>query len=135
MDSAEDSSSQLAARWYARLRAPDCTPEEREQVHRRVLELLRRGEPEQSSVRREDLLGGVAVGLIILFATLPIVVPFLVVASPNLAVRISHLIALTELFLLGAWWGRMVGGNPLRIAAGLTLVGVALVLITIVLGG
>ena len=31
MDSAEDSSSQLAARWYARLRAPDCTPEEREQ--------------------------------------------------------------------------------------------------------
>ncbi len=31
MDSAEDSSSQLAARWYARLRAPDCTSEEREQ--------------------------------------------------------------------------------------------------------
>ena len=29
MDSAQDSLSQLAARWYARLRAPDCTPEER----------------------------------------------------------------------------------------------------------
>lgn len=29
MDSAEDVSSQQAARWYARLRAPDCTPEER----------------------------------------------------------------------------------------------------------
>jgi len=111
------------------------TPEEREQIHRRVLELLRRVKPEQPSVRREDLMGGVAVGLIILFATLPVVVPFLVVSSPALAVRLSHLIALIELFLLGAWWGGMVGGNPLRIAAGLTLVGVVLVLITIVLGG
>ena len=37
--------------------------------------------------------------------------------------------------LLGAWWGREVGGNSLRIAAGLTLVGVVLLLITIALGG
>ena len=29
MDSAQDPLSQLAARWYARLRAPDCSPEER----------------------------------------------------------------------------------------------------------
>jgi transmembrane sensor len=29
MDSTQDSESQLAARWYARLRATDCTPEER----------------------------------------------------------------------------------------------------------
>lgn len=31
MDSAQDNLSQLAARWYARLRAPDCPPEERAQ--------------------------------------------------------------------------------------------------------
>jgi transmembrane sensor len=31
MDSAQDSQSQLAARWYARLRAANCTPEERAQ--------------------------------------------------------------------------------------------------------
>lgn len=55
--------------------------------------------------------------------------------DPNLAVRLSHLIALTLLFLLGAWWGRVVGARPFRIAAGLTLVGTALVLVTIALGG
>ncbi len=111
------------------------TPEELEQIHRRILELVRRSTPAPPRVQREDLLGGVAVGLIILFATLPVVVPYLVVDSPTLAVRISHWVALTELFLLGAWWGRMVGANPFRIAAGLTLVGVVLVVITIVLGG
>jgi hypothetical protein len=111
------------------------TPQERLQLHGWVLTILRREEPESLGVNREDLLGGVAVALVIVLATFPIVVPYLVVSDPNLAVRISNAIALTLLFLLGAWWGRIVGGRPFRIAAGLTLIGVVLVLITIVLGG
>jgi VIT1/CCC1 family predicted Fe2+/Mn2+ transporter len=72
-------------------------------------------------------------GLVLLpFAT---VVPYLLVSDPNLAVRLSHLIALTLLFLLGAWWGWVVGGRSIRIAAGLTLVGMTLVLLTMALGG
>ena len=110
-------------------------PEERGQIYRWILAILRREQPERPRLHREDLLGGVAVALVILLATLPVVVPYLVVADPNLAVRVSNLIALTLLFLLGAWWGRIVGGSPIRIAAGLTLVGVVLVLITIALGG
>jgi len=111
------------------------TPEERQQIHRRVLELLRRSTPEDARVRRADLLGGLAVALIILLATLPVVAPFLTPVNPNVAVRISNGVALMELFLLGMWWGRMVGGGLLRLAAGLTLVGIVLVFITIVLGG
>lgn len=40
MDSAQDSPGRLAARWYARLRAPDCTAEERAQF-----EAWRSGDP------------------------------------------------------------------------------------------
>ena len=80
-------------------------------------------------------MGGVAVTLVILLATFPVVVPYLVVSNPELAVRLSNLIALTLLFLLGAWWGHVVGGRSFRIAAGLTLLGVVLVLVTIALGG
>lgn len=109
--------------------------EERRQILRRGLELLRNSKPEQPKVRREDLFGGLAVGLVIIFATLPVVIPFLVFRAPNTAVRISNVVALTQLFLLGMWWGKMVGGNSLRIAAGLTTVGVLLVLVTMALGG
>jgi VIT1/CCC1 family predicted Fe2+/Mn2+ transporter len=77
----------------------------------------------------------VAVALVIVVATFPVVVPYLVVSNPNLAVRLSHLIAVAVLFLLGAWWGRVVGGGAIRIATGLTLLGLTLVLITIALGG
>jgi len=111
------------------------SPQERQQVLRRVLELLRGNKPEQPSVRGKDLMGGVAVALIIILATLPVVIPFLILRNPYVAVRVSNLVALTQRVLLGAGWGRMVGGSPLRIAGGLTLVGVVLVLITIVLGG
>lgn len=111
------------------------TEEERAQLHRWILGILRRERPAAPGLRRDDVLGGVAVTLLIVLATFPIVVPYLLVTDPILAVRLSHLTALTLLFLLGAWWGRVIGGRPLRIAAGLTLVGVTLVLITIALGG
>jgi VIT1/CCC1 family predicted Fe2+/Mn2+ transporter len=111
------------------------TAAERRHIARSALALAGRVVPERPRLRAEDLLRGVAVALIIVLATLPVVVPFMVVSDPNLAVRVSNGVALTELFLLGAWWGREVGENPLRIAAGLTLVGVVLVLITIALGG
>lgn len=111
------------------------TPQEREQLHRWILAILRREQPATLRLHREDLLGGVAVALVIVLATFPIVVPYLIVSNPNLAVRLSHLIALSLLFLLGARWGRIVGGQSIRIACGLTLLGVTLVLITIALGG
>jgi VIT1/CCC1 family predicted Fe2+/Mn2+ transporter len=111
------------------------TPEERRELHRWTLRILRREQPDLPRLRRDDVLGGVAVALVIVLATFPIVVPYLVVANPTLAVRLSHLIAVTLLFLLGAWWGRVVGAQPLRIALGLTLLGTTLVLITIALGG
>jgi hypothetical protein len=111
------------------------TPQERGQLHRWILAILRREQPATPRLHREYLLGGVAAALVIVLATFPIVVPYLMVSDPNLAVRLSHLTALTLLFLLGAWWGRVVGGRSIRIASGLTLLGVTLVLITIALGG
>jgi hypothetical protein len=111
------------------------TPEERSRIHRTVLDLARRATPEPPRVHRGDLSGGLAVALIIVLATLPVVAPFLLVANPETAVRVSNTITIVELFVLGTRWGRIVGGDPLRIGAGLTLVGVVLVLITIALGG
>jgi VIT1/CCC1 family predicted Fe2+/Mn2+ transporter len=111
------------------------TSEGRQQIYRGVLEVVRRGQGERPSVRREDLLGGLAVCVVIVLATLPVIVPYLVVSHPGIAVRLSNLIALTLLFLLGMWWGRVVGTVPWRIGVGLTLIGMVLVGITIMLGG
>ncbi len=111
------------------------TPDELRRLHLGVLELVRRAAPEKLRFQREDWLGALAVTLLIAVSTLPIVVPYLVFADPDLAVRVSHGVALGMLFMLGMWWGRLVGANPFAIGAGLTLVGTVLVLLTIAMGG
>jgi VIT1/CCC1 family predicted Fe2+/Mn2+ transporter len=114
---------------------PLTTPEERQRIYRSVIDLVRRASREKVRIRRGDLLGGVASGAVVILATLPIVLPYLVVRDPCWAVRLSNLIGLALLFMLGLWWGRLVGGSPWRIGAGLTLVGALLTGITIALGG
>jgi VIT1/CCC1 family predicted Fe2+/Mn2+ transporter len=111
------------------------TAEERQRIHENVLKLLRRRQPVPARIQRGDLLSGLAVALVIVIATLPVVVPFLVVPDTDLAIRVSNGVALAQLFLLGAMWGRAVGTSPWKLAAGLALVGLALVLVTILLGG
>ncbi len=114
---------------------PLTTPEEREQIYRWMLEPARRSARETPGFQRRDVLGGIAVAGIIMLATLPVVVPFLLVSNPTLAVRLSNLTALALQFLAGCWWGRLVGASPFRVGAGLTCVGGTLVLVTIALGG
>ena len=111
------------------------TAADRDQFYHCVLEVARRSQCEQPRILRKDILGGIAVGLLILVATLPILVPFLLFSNATIAVRISNLITLVMLFGIGWWWARVVGANPLRIGAGVMGFGLALVLITIALGG
>lgn len=93
------------------------------------------GELKQASVHRDDVLGGLAVALVIMLATFPVLVPYLVIRDTTRAVRVSELIAVVLLFLLGYKWGRMVGTNPWKLGFALTLVGGILVGVTILLGG
>jgi VIT1/CCC1 family predicted Fe2+/Mn2+ transporter len=111
------------------------TPDQRDALYRGILANLRASKAPRARIRREDVLGGIAVGLVILIWTLPIVAPYLLFQDPEKAVRVSNGVALTLLFLLGTWWGRVIESNPLRIGAGLTVIGLILVGVTIALGG
>jgi len=111
------------------------TPDELHRLRSGILALIRRAPPERPRLHREDVLGGIAVALLIAASTLPIVVPYLVFADPQRAVRVSHAVALGLLFLLGMWWGRMVGVRPWAVGIGLLGIGSGLVLLTISMGG
>lgn len=114
---------------------PLMTSSERDQVYRWVLDQARRSKREEPRILRKDILGAIAVGTLILAATLPTVVPFLLVSNATTATRVSNTITLLMMFGIGWWWGRTVGTNPLRCGASVAGVGLVLVLITIALGG
>ena len=76
------------------------------------LEKLRRGLlgmrdiPGSASLTREDWAGALGVFLLVFLSTFPVVIPFLVFSRIQLALRISNLIVIVLLFLLGYRLGR-----------------------------
>lgn len=92
--------------------------------------------PVEAGFKREDLAGALGIFLVALGAALPVVLPLLIFsANPYMAVRLSNLVACVMLFLLGYRWARYAGGKPLKTGLFLVLLGLAMVLVAIPLGG
>lgn len=111
------------------------TPEALNAFYANVLTQVRGAHPLKVTFTKEDFLGGIASAFVIMVATAPILIPYLVMPDARNAVRVSEAIAVVLLFLLGTWWGKVVGASPLKVGLGLTTIGGILVGITIMLGG
>jgi VIT1/CCC1 family predicted Fe2+/Mn2+ transporter len=108
------------------------SPADTEAIRRRLNELPEPGGPQ---LPRKAWRGALAIFLLVFLSTLPVVIPFAVIGDVQVAKWISHLIALTMLFVAGYAFGRAVGYHPALISLAMVLLGSALVLVTIVLGG
>jgi VIT1/CCC1 family predicted Fe2+/Mn2+ transporter len=76
-----------------------------------------------------------AICALVFGSTFPLVLPFMVMQDPQLAVRASHAIAIGMLFILGWKLGRWSGASALGSGAVLALVGVVLAVLCVALGG
>lgn len=97
-----------------------------------------RSQPEPPPTPRlqpEDWRGAVGVLLLVFLSTFPVVIPFLLMQDARSALRTSNAIAIAMLFLTGYALGRLAGRHPLRTGIFMVLIGVALVALTIALGG
>ncbi len=86
-------------------------------------------------VTAQDLRGALAVFLLVFLSTFPVVLPFVLIADPGMAKRVSAAVAIAMLFLCGHAWGRYAGLKASR--TGLVMVGLGLGIesIVIALGG
>ena len=86
-------------------------------------------------LRRPDYFAALGVFLLVFLSTLPVVLPFLFFSRVALALRISNLVAVIMLFLTGYAYGKFAGGRPWKVGLLMVVVGVAMVGLTIALGG
>jgi len=84
---------------------------------------------------RRDLLGAVAVFLLVFLSTFPVVLPFVFIEDPGVAKRASAAVAIVMLFVCGYAWGRYAGTKPWRAGLVMVLLGVVIESIVIALGG
>lgn len=82
-----------------------------------------------------DWFGALGVCILVILSTFPVVVPFIVIESPALALRISNVIAIVLLFLCGSVFASYAGLKPWITGLIMVAIGVAEVSITIALGG
>ena len=85
---------------------------------------------EMSDVREACL-----AGLLVLLATLPVAVPFMVIHEVGLALRTSNGVAVAMMFVSGASLARASGLRPWMLGGLMVVLGAVLVVITIALGG
>ena len=109
------------------------TPTELEEFRQRLQQLP--DPPQRPRLTKDEWLGGVGVFLLVVVATLPVVLPFLLVHQPRRALRISNGIAILLLFLTGYLYGYHTGHRPLRSGLIMVVIGAGMVAMTIVLGG
>ena len=108
----------------------------RQRLYAAILERARSAPPAAPNpVRRDDLLGGLAAGLVVFGCSIPAVLPFVFLDDPHLALRISNSILLALLFLVGWRAAQHTMANPWIAGSVFLLAGVLLVAITILLGG
>jgi len=109
------------------------TDAELEAIRGRILAL--EGLPERPKLRGADLLAAAMVFALVVAATVPVVLPFLIWSDIATAKAISRAVALTMLFLGGFALGRYAGYSSWKVGFLMLGVGSALVLAVIALGG
>jgi hypothetical protein len=97
--------------------------------------LLRMPEPTRSHLGKAEWLGALAVALWVNVSTFPVAIPFVFMDSVPSAMRASNAVAITLLFVAGWAFGRVAEYRPWLTAVAMVVLGVALVALTIALGG
>jgi hypothetical protein len=108
-------------------------PQELESMHRRLLELPE--PPARARLTAREWLGAAGVFLVVFLTTFPVVIPFLFMQSAHRALRVSNAIAVVMLFACGYALGRITGGRAWLVGVAMVLLGIALVAMTMALGG
>jgi len=109
------------------------TPTELESMRQRLLQLP---EPAgRTRLSKDDWRGALGSFLLVFLSTFPVTIPFMVMDDVVRAMRASNIIAVVLLFVAGYAFGRISGRHPLGFGIGMVVFGVALVGMTIALGG
>jgi hypothetical protein len=108
-------------------------PAELEAMRLRLLALP--AAPAQARLHKDDWTGAFGVFLLVFLSTFPVAIPFMVMSSAGPAMRVSNGVAIALLFATGVAFGRITGRQPVLVGLAMVVLGIALVGMTMALGG
>ena len=101
-----------------------------------MLGYLRHAEPRAAGFQRADVVGALAVVLPYVVAVVPSMLPLLLVPGNfPLAIRVSNVVSLLVVFATGYTWGTHTDTNPWKTGLLLASACLAMVVVSMLLGG
>jgi VIT1/CCC1 family predicted Fe2+/Mn2+ transporter len=113
--------------------AATLSPAEFESIRQKLLQLP--APPSRPRLGKDEWLGALAVAFWVIFTTLPVTVPFIFMTNVTRALRVSNVIAIVLLFVAGWAFGRVAEHRPWLTGIVMVVLGIALVALTMALGG
>jgi hypothetical protein len=110
-------------------------PEDRARLYQSILALSAHATPARAGLLRRDIASALLVFVLVSATALPGVIPFLLLDDSHLALRLSNVVLISLLFVVGYWWARYTDAPPWRAAVIVLLLGVSMVFAAVVLGG
>lgn len=120
---------------FDELLEPVTSESERESLYRRFVEYVRSKPQAAVPLTKSDVLGAVTSFFLVVLASVPAAVPFLIMDDARAALRVSNTVLVAMLFVTGYWWARFTLGKPWLVGLFFLIGGVALVAVAIALGG
>jgi hypothetical protein len=111
------------------------SPKEAEALRKSVLRNIAGAHIEKKILTKEDLYGALACFWLVFVSCLPAALPFLIFSEPSFALRVSNFLLIAGLFYVGQKWAQYAGRNRMAIGSAMVAIGLALVGVTILLGG
>ncbi len=108
---------------------------DREQFYRSLRGIVVNDKLAPVAITMDDLRSAVAVFVLVVASALPSAAAFFLISDPQLALRVSNVVQVILLFVVGFYWARSIGANGWWTGLTLMLSGVLLVGIAIPLGG
>ena len=109
--------------------------DERRQLYLKIAKRLRGADVQRTRVAAEDVYGALAIVWLMVLATLPAIVPFLVIGDRFVAARTSNGLVLLTLFGVGCAVARAIHANPWSMGLSTVVFGLTMVIIVVLLGG
>ena len=110
-------------------------PEDRARLHDAILTLSARAAPPRARLMPQDFSAALVVFVLVSATALPGVIPFLLLNDANLALRVSNTVLILLLFLGGYRWGHYTDAPPWLVGLAVMVLGLAMVLVAVALGG
>jgi VIT1/CCC1 family predicted Fe2+/Mn2+ transporter len=108
-------------------------PQELDELRARIARLP--APASRPTLGRRDYLAAIAILAIVVLSSVPVLLPLALIHDPVIALRVSNGTAIALLLHFGRSVGHATGTPPMRTGLAMVAIGVALVAITVLLGG